>query len=399
MAVKVLTGNYAAAYGVKLARVDVISAYPITPQTPVVELLSEFVSRGELNARFIHVESEHSAMASAVGAAAVGARTFTATSSQGLWYMYEMIWWAAGARLPVVMGIVTRAPSPPWTIWGDHTDALSIRDSGWILLFVSSAQEVLDTIIQAYKIAEDEEVMLPVAVGWDAFVLSHTAEPVDVPDQELVDEFLPPKKPASHMLNVENPFSLGQVTFPDKYMEFRWLLAEAMEKAKEKIAEVDREFGEKFGRSYGGLVEEYRCEDADVIVAVMGAPAGDAMDVADSMRENGYKVGVCRVRAIRPFPSEELREICTKAKAVAVIDRNVSMGLGGIIANQLRAALYPCKSRPIITDFIAGLGGRDIKAKDIESAVRYMYEAIEGIREARELEWVGIRPEEVLVYE
>lgn len=399
MAIKVLTGNYAAAYGAKLARVEVISAYPITPQTPVVEKLAEFVEEGELNAKFIHVESEHSAMAAAIGAAAAGARAFTATSSQGLFYMYEMVWWAAGARLPVVMGIVTRAPSPPWTIWGDHCDFLSIRDTGWILMFASSAQEVLDTIIQAYKIAESEEVMLPVAVGWDAFITSHTAEPVDVPDQDLVDEFLPPKKPAAHTLDVDNPFSLGQIAFPDKYMEFKWLAAEAMERAKEKIVEVDREYAEIFGRSYGGLLEEYRCDDADAVAIVMGGIAGDAMDAVDELRERGYRVGVCRIRVVRPFPLEELRRICTRARAIAVLDKNISQGSGGIVATELKSALYDTKRRPLVLDFIVGLGGRDVKRRDVERILMHTYSVLEGEREAKEAEWIGLRPEEVLIYD
>ncbi len=397
MGIKVLTGNWAAAYGAKLARVNFISAYPITPQTPIIEKLADFVDKGELKAKLVRVESEHSAMAAVIGAAAVGARAFTATSAQGLFYMYEMIWWAAGARLPIVMGIVTRALAPPWSIWTDHADFLALRDSGWILLFAKNAQEILDTIIQAYKIAENEDVMLPVAVGWDAFIASHTAEPVDVPDQEVVDAYLPEKRSFSHMLDVENPFSLGNLAFPDNYMEYRWLIDAAMASARKVIMEVDREYDRFFGRSYGGLLEKYRCEDANIVVVMMGAASGDGMDAVDALREKGYRVGLCRIRAVRPFPVDEIRELCRNVDAVLVIDRDISFGLGGILASEVKAALYDFK-KPSIFNIIAGLGGRDIDAELVEKLILKVCDVLEGRAEMEEVEWVGVKPE-VLYYE
>lgn len=393
--IKVLTGNWAAAYGAKLARIDFVSAYPITPQTSVIEKLAEFIDKGELKAKMVRVESEHSAMAAVIGAAAVGARAFTATSAQGLFYMYEMVWWAAGARLPIVMGIVTRALAPPWSIWTDHADFLALRDSGWILLFARNAQEILDTIIQAYRIAEDEEVMLPVAVGWDAFIASHTAEPVDVPEQEIVDEYLPRKKAFSHMLDVDNPFSLGNLAFPDSYMEYRWLMDKAMNVARKVIIEADREFGEFFGRSYGGLIEKYRCEDADVVIVMMGASSGDGMDAVDVLRDRGYKIGLCRIRAIRPFPVRELREVVRTVDAVLVLDRAVSLGIGGTLGSEVKAALYPLKEKPLVFDFIAGLGGRDTDARLIERLALRVYDVLDGKTEVEEVEWVDINPEVV----
>ncbi|RLE66402.1 MAG: pyruvate ferredoxin oxidoreductase [Thermoprotei archaeon] len=394
MKVEILTGNWAAAYGAKLARVNFVSAYPITPQTSVIEKLAEFIDSGELKAKMVRVESEHSAMAAVIGAAAVGARAFTATSAQGLFYMYEMVWWAAGARLPIVMGIVTRALAPPWSIWTDHADFLALRDSGWILLFARNAQEILDTVIQAYKIAENDNIMLPVAVGWDAFIASHTAEPVNVPEQDLVDQYLPSKKTFSHMLDVDNPFSLGNLAFPDSYMEYRWLIDNAMNAARRVIIEADKEFEEIFGRSYGGLLEKYRCEDADVIIVMMGASSGDGMDAVDSLREKGYRVGLCRIRAVRPFPVKEIREIGRRVDAVLVIDRAVSFGIGGILGCEVKAALYSSK-RPLVFNFIAGLGGRDLNAEFIESLTRRVYDVLDGKAEIKEVEWVGVNPEVV----
>ena len=396
MVVKVLTGNHAAAYGAKLAKVNFISAYPITPQTSIIEKLAEFVDSGDLNAKFVRVESEHSAMAAVIGATAVGARAFTATSAQGLFYMYEMIWWAAGARLPIVMGVVTRAIAPPWSIWTDHADFLALRDSGWILLFARDAQEVLDTVIQAYRIAEDEEVMLPVAVGWDAFIASHTAESVDIPSQEVIDEYLPAKKEFAHMLDVEHPFSLGNLAFPDNYMEFRWLIDKSMNAAREVILKADKEYGNIVGRSYGGLVEEYKCADADVVVFMMGAASGDGMDAVDELRDEGYNVGLCRIRAVRPFPIEEVRKISQRVKAGVVIDRDISFGFGGILAGEIKAALYNTDKKPPIFNIIAGLGGRDIDVRIVKQAVINAYRFIEECKEPKELEWMGLR-QEVLI--
>ena len=385
---KVLSGNHAAAYGVKLSRPDVIAAYPITPQTPIIEKLSEFIENGELDARFIRVESEHSAMAASIGAASVGARTYTATSSQGLLYMYEVCWWAAGARLPVVMGVVTRAIGPPWSIWTDHNDFLTLRDSGWILLFASDSQEILDMTIQAYKIAE--ELCLPVAIGWDAFLASHTAEPVIVPNQEDVDKFLPDKRPWPHILNIENPFSSGNIAFPGEYMELRYDIWRAQRKSKDLIVDVDKEYGELFGRKYGGLVEKYQCDDSDVILFIMGSSSGDAMEAAKELREEGYEPGVCRIRSVRPFPDEEIAELARKNKVIGVFDRDISMGSRGILATEILAAL---KSRSIdtpVVGFVGGLGGRNLSVETFKIVFREMYKALES-GESEDIKWIGLK--------
>jgi len=390
----ILTGNYAAAHGARLARAQFIAAYPITPQTTIVEKLAEFVETGKLNAKYLRVESEHSAMAAVIGASATGLRVFTATASHGLAYMHEMVIWAAGARLPIVMAVVGRAFAPPWNIWNEHTDMLMERDTGWMIFLSENNQEVLDTVIQAYRIAEDERVLLPAIVGLDAFILSHTYMPVELPDQEVVDKFLPPRKPAPFLLDPENPITHGNVIYPDYYMEVRYHIHEYMEKAKEVIKEVDREWGWLTGRSYGGLIDCYKCEDADVIVASVGSSAGDAKTAADRLRERGYRAGVARIRAFRPFPREELIRIASRVKAVGVVDRNLSPSIGGILYNEVKAALYDMRNPPPVQGYIAGLGGRDITVNDYINIFLETYRMVEE-GEKPTLRWVNLK-EEVL---
>ena len=383
MARAVLSGNEAVALGVKLARVQVVAAYPITPQTTIVEKIAEYVDRGELKARFITVESEHSAMAACVGAAAGGARAFTATSSQGLLYMSEMVFWAAGARLPIVMAVVNRAVAPPWSIWCDHNDALSQRDAGWIQLWAESAQEALDMVIQAYRVAEDERVLLPAMVNLDGFLLSHAYEPVDAPEQALVDRFLPEKTPAPYWIDPSNPRSYGTIAAPDTYMEFRYKVQEAMENAARVIEEVDEEWGKLTGRRYGGLLERYRCDDAEVGLILAGSWAGDAKEAADALRRKGLRVGVIRLRATRPFPAERLAEAVEGMDAVAVVDRSLSPGLPSVLAAEVKAALYDRARRPFVKGFIAGLGGRDVTPLDfariVELTLKSLKEGVGGV--------------------
>lgn len=387
----VLTGNYAAAYGALLSRVEVVAAYPITPQTQIVEKLAEFIEGGKLKARYIRVESEHSAMAAIIGASAAGARTFTATASHGLIYMNEMVFWAGNARLPIVMAIVCRALAPPWNIWTEHTDILAQRDTGWVQFFCEDNQEVLDTVIQAFRIAEDERVLLPVMIGLDAFILSHTATPVDIPEQEDIDRFLPPRKNLPFILDVNNPLTHSNMAYPDWTMEFRYKLQKAMERAKKVIVEVDEEYRKITGRGYGGLLDCYRCEDADLGIIVMGSSAGDAKEAVDKLRSEGYKPGVIRIRVFRPFPREELREICKRFKAVAVVDRDLSPGLGGILYVETLLSLYDLRSKPIAQSYIAGLGGRDIRVKDFELIIKESYRNIEEGVEAPPTRWIGLR--------
>ena len=387
----VLTGNYAVAYAVKLCRPQVIAAYPITPQTSIVEKIAEFVERGELKARYIRVESEHSAMAAVIGASAVGARVFTATSSQGLLYMHEAVWSAAGARLPIVMAVVTRAIFPPWSIWTDHSDLLAQRDTGWLIAMAENNQEVFDMIIQAYRIAEDERVLLPIMVGLDAFSLSHTAAPVNLLSQEDVDEFLPPRKAFSFLLDVENPISMGNVAFPDYYMEFRYLVQKAMERAKRVIQEIEEEFYKISGRKYGGLVEKYKCSDADVILILMGAWSGDAKESIDILREEGFRVGMLRIRFMRPFPEEEIREVCIGKKAVIVVDRDVSFGKAGVLFTEVTSSLQ--QTNVTIRGYIAGLGGRDVTPRDFNAMIRRVYNDLEAGDKKSKVEWYGVKEE------
>ena len=366
----VLTGNHSVSVGAKLARVEVIAAYPITPQTQVVEKLSEIVGSKELNAKFIKVESEHSAMAACLGASATGARAFTATSSQGLALMHEMLHWASGARLPVVMANINRAMAPPWNVWADQTDSLSQRDTGWLQFYCADNQEVLDTIIQAYKICE--KILLPAMVILDAFILSHTSEPVMVPDQSIVDKFLPAYKP-QYKLDPKDPHSFGGLVGPDLYYEFRYKIQEAMEEAKRLIPKVGEEYQQYFGRSYD-LLEQYCCRDAEILLITSGSLTGTVKETVDILREQGEKIGLVRVRVFRPFPTQEIREITKQARVIGVIDRNISFGNEGIFFSEIKAALYNTEKHPPLYGFIAGLGGRDVLIKDIKEIVKTLKE-------------------------
>jgi pyruvate/2-oxoacid:ferredoxin oxidoreductase alpha subunit len=367
---KVIMGNHAVSYGTKLARAQVIAAYPITPQTQIVEMLSEFCADELLDARFIKVESEHSAMAACIGASSAGARAFTATSGHGLALMHEMLHWATGARLPIVMANVNRALGPGWSVWTEQTDSLSQRDTGWLQFYCESNQEVLDTVIQAFKIAE--QVLLPIMLVLDAFFLSHTEEPVDIPDQELVDSYLPPYH-ARYKLDPGNPHAFGALVAPDHYMELRYKIQQAMEEAVKVVRQADEEFREVFGRSYG-LMEKYRLEDAEVVLVTSATITSTARVVVDEMREEGYKIGLLKVRLFRPFPVEDVREALADACKVAVIDRNISFGHGGIFAEEIKSALYNGLQRPPLFGFIIGLGGRDVTPASIRGIAEYTFE-------------------------
>ena len=381
---KVITGNYAASYGAKLARAQVIAAYPITPQTSVIEKLAALCADGELDARFIKVESEHSALTAVVGASAAGVRAFTATSAQGLLLMHEILHWAVGARLPIVLTNVNRAVGPPWSIWTDQNDTLSQRDTGWMQFYCEGNQEVLDTIIQAYKVAE--QVLLPAMVILDAFVLSHTSEIVDIPDQALVDEYLPPYEPP-YRLNVNDPHAFGGLAAPGEYMEFRYKMQRAMEEAKKVAREADEEFGRLFGRRYG-LVEGYRLDDAEVVLVTSGTVASTSRDVIDDFRERGLKVGMLKIRLFRPFPAEEVRQALRGARKVAVIDRNISFGHGGIFAQEIKSVLYNAGLRTPLFGFIAGLGGRDVTPQLIGQVLDYTLEHDEP---PADIIWMGVK--------
>ncbi len=380
----VIEGSHAVSYGVMLSRAEVISAYPITPQTPIVEKLSELCATGELKAKFLMVESEHSAMASCIGASAVGARAFTATSSQGLALMHELLHWASGARLPIVMANVNRTLAPPWNIWCDQTDSLSQRDTGWLQFYCESSQEAIDTVIQAYKISE--RVSLPSMVVLDAFYLSHTFEPVDIPDRERVDRFLPPYEP-KYKLDPKDPKSIGSLTPPDLFTEIKYQMQRAMEEAKSVILQVDDEYLKVFGRRYG-LVEAYRCEDAGLVLITSGTASSTSREVIDRYRDEGKAIGMLKIRTFRPFPSEEIRRVLKGIPKVAVIDRNISYGMGGIFAEELRSAFCNEEVRPKVFSYIAGLGGRDITQETISDVIEY---TLEQDRPEEEIFWPDLR--------
>ncbi|MFQ5838478.1 MAG: transketolase C-terminal domain-containing protein [Thermoplasmata archaeon] len=372
-----MTGNEAQAWGARLSRVQVVAAYPITPQTSIVEKLSDFVAKGELQAKFLTVEGEHSAMQACISASLAGARTYTATSSQGLLLMHELLHWASGQRTPVVMGVVNRAVGPPWNIWADHTDTMAQRDTGWLQVYCENNQEVLDMVIQAYRIAEDAEVSLPLMVMEDAFYLSHTSESVDIPHQTLVDAFLPPFHP-KHLLDVDEPMGFNVLAGPDLYEEFRYRLAGAMETAARRIREVDEEFDQSFGRSWGGLLERYRCEEADVVLIASGTAVSTARVVVDELRASDVEAGLAKMRFYRPFPREEVRQLATEVDAIAVLDRSYTGTHGGPLYTEISAALQDLPYSPKLLGFYAGLGGRDLSPSVLKSCLMEALKAEEG---------------------
>ncbi len=362
---KVLMGNHAASWGVQLSRVKMISAYPITPQTHIVEELSEMCGDGKLDAKFLKVESEHSAMASVIASQATGVRSFTASSANGLALMHELLHWAAGARLPIVMVNVNRALAPGWNIWADQGDSLSQRDTGWIQIYVEDNQEVLDSVIQAYMIAE--KVNLPVMICYDAFFLSHTYEPVDIPAQEEVDAFLPPYEP-DVFLDPENPHSFYPLVMPDNYMEVRHKLQKAHERALDVITETGKRFGRTFGRSYD-VVETVACDDAEIILVTSSTITSPARLVLQDLRQKGQKIGLLKMRTFRPFPVKAVQTALKGAKKAIVIDRNCSWGKGGIFADELKSALVNVADAPMVYSYIAGLGGRSVTPDDITEMI------------------------------
>jgi len=371
----VITGNDAAAWGARLSKVEVIAAYPITPQTTIVEKLSEWVDKGEMKAKFIAVESEHSAMSAIIGASAAGARAFTATSSHGLLYMYEMVAWAAGARTPVVMAVVNRALGPPWNIWSELTDVLMTRDTGWIQFWASNNQEVLDSIIQAYKVAEDRHVLLPAIVSLEGFVLSHTSMPVIIHDEEKVDEYLPQYNPPHYIVNpkLSEPFAYGNILFPWDYAKVRLSIQKAMDNAAEVIKKAAMEFREIFGHWHGDLIKEEYTDGAELLIITMGTVAEEAEAVVEQLRNNGMKVGCVKVRVFRPFPKKEIAKIANEVSKIIVIDRDISFGWDGILAGEVKATLHDFNvDTPVITK-IMGIGGDDILPEHIEAAVKEVY--------------------------
>jgi pyruvate/2-oxoacid:ferredoxin oxidoreductase alpha subunit len=358
-----LRGNDAVAYGANLARPKVIAAYPITPQSPIYEKLSEWDSQQTLSARMMRVESEHSAMAACISASLTGVRTFTATASQGLALMHELLHFASGMRVPVVLVNVNRAMAAPWSFWSEQTDSLSQRDTGWLQFYVSDNQEALDTVLQAFRISET--VSLPTMVVLEAFYISHFMEPVEVPDQDDVDRFLPPYEPA-FKLTTTNPATFCQTVTQSQYAEFRKERHRAMLDALEVAAMVDLEFQNHFGRGYG-LIEKYRLEDAETVLVTAGTIGCTAKVVIDELREEGRNVGMIRIRLFRPFPKAKLVEALSTAKKIAVIDRNLTPGQEGIFCEELKASLYDRLAHVPVVGFTLGLGGTNVSPNDIKT--------------------------------
>jgi len=387
----VMHGSRAVAEAVKLSHVKVVSAYPITPQTHIVEDIAGMVANAELDAEYVMVESEHTAMSACIGASATGARVFTASSSQGLAYMHEVLWIASGMRLPIVMVNANRALSAPINIWNDQSDSVAERDSGWIQIYVESNQEALDSVLQAYKIAENEDILLPVMVCMDGFVLTHTVEPVEIPDQEKVESFLPPYEPL-HALDPEEPLTMGSLGDPGYYTEFRRQQQEAMERALGVVEEVDREFEKVFGRGYG-IVRGYNLEKAEVVLVTMGSVAGTIEEILERMGEE--RVGLLKLRVFRPFPKEKLLSALGDARVVGVVEKDVSVGLNeGALFSELKGTLYSSDLNPRAHGFVVGLGGRDVTPQHVEEIVKLSLDSLEG-REVEEVSWIGLKEEQV----
>jgi pyruvate ferredoxin oxidoreductase alpha subunit len=359
--------SIAASVAAKLARVEVIAAYPITPQTHIVEHLSELVANGELDAVYVNVESEHSAMSACCGSSAAGARTFTSTSAQGLELMHEILFIASGMRLPIVMAAVNRALSAPLSIWGDHSDVMAARDSGWIMLFCENGQEVIDTIIMAFRIAEDRRVLLPVMVNLDGFSLSHVIEPVEFPSQEEVDAFLPPYNPL-YTLHPDKPVTMGAYAMPELYTEAKYAQEMALIHSKAVIIEIMEAFGKAFGRTYHP-VEIYNTEKADFVFIALGAINENIKTAIDELKEEGNEAGLIELRLFRPFPADELLSVLKGKKRVAVIERAMPGGAAySPLFNEISALVHNQGLNLQIESYIMGLGGRDVLPDDIKHA-------------------------------
>ena len=381
-------GSHAIAEIIKLCKPGVISAYPITPQTHIVEDLAQMVADGALNSQFVNVESEHSAASVVLGASATGVRAYTATSSQGLFYMAEVVFNIAGMRLPVIMTCANRAISAPINIWNDQQDSISLRDAGWIQIYAEDNQEAVDFHLIAYRLAEDKRVMLPVMVCMDGFILTHGMETLDMPEQEKVDKFLPVYKPL-YKLDTENPITMGILADPDYYMEARYAIQDTMKDVLDYLPEISKEFNSVFSRDYKDmLVEEYKTEDADKVIVAMGSVCGTIKEVVDAQRAKGKKVGLLRIISFRPFPYARVYEALKDVPKIAVLDKSVSLGAYAPVAVEMKAAFYGKKKAPkVISSFVAGLGGRDITLETVQEVLRRL-----GTKEVNS-DFIDLKPE------
>ena len=361
----ILEGSHAIAEAVRLAKPEVISAYPITPQTHIVERLAEMVANGELESEYICVESEFSALSAALGASCAGSRVYSATSSQGLLFMAEVCFNAAGMRQPIVMSIANRAVSAPLSIWNDQQDSIALRDAGWIQLYAEDVQESFDLHLLAYRACEDHRVLLPAFVCFDGFIISHTYEPVDIPEEKEVQAYLPPYNPLNK-LDADDPLSMGMYATPDYYMEFRYEMDRAMDRSLTVLKEAGKEFKNIFGRDYSELIESYKLEDAEVAIVALGSICGTIKDAVDEMRAEGKKVGLLKIRALRPFPAEDIKKALSGIKKVGIFEKNISIGsrMKGAVGYEVKDAINDSSVQ--VLSYVAGLGGRDIRIRDIK---------------------------------
>ncbi|MCW3984675.1 MAG: pyruvate ferredoxin oxidoreductase [Candidatus Bathyarchaeota archaeon] len=398
-----MNGDEAVAYAVKQCDVDVVAAYPITPQTIIVEKFSEYVANGEVQTQYVCTESEHSAMTACLAAGATGARTFTASASAGLALMHEMLYVTSGSRVPVVMAIANRALSAPLNIHGDHSDSMAERDSGWIQLYAENAQEAYDSIIQAFKIGEDINVSLPVIVGIDGFTLSHTLERVDTLPDEVLRQFVGQRqyplvvthegKTVPFKLDPANPMTMGPNALQNYYFEFKRQQEEGMKNAYKKIQDVNCEYAKLSGRSYGnGLIDPYKLDDAEIAIVVLGSTAGTLKVIVDQLRQEGIKAGILRIRAFRPFPVDDIKNALKNVKVVAVMDKCMSPGgLGAAVFSEVRNALYDQSTRPIVVNYIFGLGGRDSSPRDLRKVFEDIIKIARTGQVEKTVNYLGLR--------
>ena len=382
MVKEVMTSNKAVAEAVRLAKPKVIPVYPITPQTTISEYLAQYVADEKIDAKYVKVESEHSAISAAVGASGAGVRVFTATSSQGLMLMHEILFAAAGMRTPFVLADANRAISAPLNIWNDQQDSIAQRDAGWLQIYVENAQEALDTTLMAYKVSENPDVLLPSMVCLDGFILTHTVEPVEIPEEEDVDKFLPPYAPKHSFIDPAEPMTIGSFADPEYYMEARHDMEVAMDNSVEIIQKTCDEFAEIFGRQYG-LVEPYKTDDAEIIFVAMGSLCSSIRVIVDQLRAKGEKVGLLKIRAYRPFPTEAINEVIKDCDKIAVVDKNFSFGIGGALYADMKV-----KFDKEIYGFITGLGGRDITPESLLE----IYEKTKNVPE-KAVTWIGLKEE------
>ncbi|MBM7557251.1 pyruvate ferredoxin oxidoreductase [Halanaerobacter jeridensis] len=386
-----LTGNEVMSQAMRQINPDVVAAYPITPQTAIVQTFSQFVNDGDVDTEFVPTESEHSAMSATVGASASGARAMTATAANGLALMWEVLYIASGTRLPIVMPVVNRALSGPINIHCDHSDAMGARDSGWIQLYAENAQEAYDNAIQAVKISENKDVMLPTMVNMDGFIISHAVENLNLLADEDVQDFVGEYHAENPLLDSENPVTVGPLDLQDFYFEHKMQQAVAAENVKDVVLEVAEEYEELSGREYG-LFEEYKLDDAEVAVVALGSTTGTAKTAVDNLRENGVKAGLSKIRLYRPFPAEEIAEALADLEAVAVMDRAETFSTtGGPVFADVRAALYDMGADVEAVNYIYGLGGRDLKVEEIESVYKDLEEIVETNTVEDRVQHLGVR--------